>query len=251
MHMERAVVTFKTRSAKKPTPSKRTVVGLEGVVRIIRDAAFAKRFEQACDAHSQVPAKHSGRLTWIQRQLETKFKEKVSVETVRKWFAGEAKPRPEKMEKLAQLLEVDMVWLSLGVDDGLQPRERRARNAMADGAVNVVAGLIQMDGGYPAFPEPTDKKAVEKHVDLHSIIKGAKYDFHVSVGETNGKKVRFVVPSLLDNVIVLGIVKTGFAFEILELTGEIIGQGDRRGGSIEIVVDQDKLPKIADFRSRL
>lgn len=236
----------KTKRKKSADVSEQT-----GVPRIIRDPAFAKRFEQACDSHTLVPAKHSGRLTWIQRQLASRFKEDVSVETVRKWFAGEAKPRPDKMGKLAQLLEVDVAWLSLGIDPDMQPRERRMRNAMVDGAVNLVAGLIQMDGGFPAFPEESDKLATKNHVDLHAIIKGAKYDFHVSLGEPEGRKVRFVVPTNTDSVIVLGVVKQGFSIEILEITSDMISEGERHGGSIELMVDATKASKIESFKARL
>jgi hypothetical protein len=44
----------------------------------------------------------------------------------------------------------------MGIDPEFQPHERKLRNAMADGAVNLVAGFIQMDGAYPAFPEESD-----------------------------------------------------------------------------------------------
>jgi hypothetical protein len=83
------------------------------------------------------------------------------------------------------------------------------------------------------------------------LTKGAKYDFHVSVGEPEGRKVRFVVPTTLDNVIVLGIVKHGFSIEILELTADMIAEGDRRGGSIELMVDEAKATKVESFKARL
>lgn len=236
----------------KPTSKAPRIVESDHPLRIIRDPEFAKRFDQACDGYPMVPPKHSGRLTWIQRELVSRFNEKVSVETVRKWFTGEAKPRPEKLAMLAQMLQVDVAWLSLGVDPDLQPRERRARNAMADGAVNLVAGLIQMDGGYPAFPEETGKSAQRNHVDLHAIIKGAKYDFHVSLGATEGKRIRFVVPVSCADVVVLGVIKNGFAIEIVELTPEMIEAGERRGGSVEVFVERDaKLKRIETFQVRL
>lgn len=97
--------------------------------RVIRDPEFARRLNSSCDASGMCPPLHKGRLTWVQAELKSRFKEDVSVETVRKWFAGEAKPRPDKVAMLAELLQVDMSWLSLGVDKGLAPREMKARGA--------------------------------------------------------------------------------------------------------------------------
>jgi len=247
-------VATKARPAKvAQRPTRKPAVAEVTPPRVIRDPEFAKRLSQACDGYTHVPPLHSGRLTWVQRELLSRFKEDVSVETVRKWFAGEAKPRPDKLAKLAQLLEVDVAWLSLGINPDLEPRERKARNAMADGAVNLVAGLIQMDGGYPAFPEEGDKAAQKNHVDLHAIIRGAKYDIHVSLGELDGRNIRFVVPTTYESVLVLGVVKRGFKIEIFEITPEVIAaSGERRGGSIEVILDEveARLRKIESFKSR-
>lgn len=38
----------------------------------------------------------------------------VSAETVRKWFAGEAKPKGDRVRHLASILEVDWIWLEMG-----------------------------------------------------------------------------------------------------------------------------------------
>lgn len=215
--------------------------------KIIRDPEFAKRLTQACDALSLIPPKHSGRQSWIQREM-TKAGEEISSETVRKWFQGEAKPRPDKVAKLAQILQVDVSWLSLGVNAAVEPRQRTVRNAMADGAVNVVAGLIQMDGGHPAFPE-----AGETPVDLHAIIKGAKYDLHVSLGVADGKSARFPVPQRYSEVVVLGLLRRGLSLDIVEITAEMIEAGRRVSGGIEVTVPLADVErhKIEGFTNRL
>jgi hypothetical protein len=218
--------------------------------KLIRDAEFAKRFASACDKYSRVPPKHSGRLVRVKNELATRFNENVSMESVRKWFAGETKPRPDKMAKLANLLEVDVAWLSLGIDHALQPRELKARNAMADGAVNVVAGLIRMDGGHPAFPS-SDASDVAANVDLHAIIRGAKYDFHVSLGQAEGDQLRFTVPTNYQNMVVLGMIQRGFNLDIFEIPSEQIATGEHHGGSIDLVLSADKLNRIHDFKNRI
>lgn len=220
--------------------------------KLIRDPAFARRFEQAADLHPHCPAKHHGRLGWVAEEM-TKRGHSVSNETVRKWFEGEAKPRPDKGEILAEIMQVDTAWLQMGIDASATPRERKVRNAMASGVVNLVAGMIQMDGGHPAFPEETDTRAQREHVDIYAIIRGANYALHITLGETEGRKARFVVPTGLgENVIVIGVIRDGLTFDLFEVTPEIIGaHGDRKGGSIEVTVDGSKLRKINGFTARL
>lgn len=101
------------------SPAKAAARSNDAPERIIRDPEFARRLDSACDASGLCPPLHKGRLTWVQHELKRHFKEEVSVETVRKWFAGEAKPRQDKVAKLAKLLQVDVSWLSLGVEDGI------------------------------------------------------------------------------------------------------------------------------------
>lgn len=218
--------------------------------RVIRDAEFARRLEMACNGVSGCPPMHKGRLTWLQQRLAIGFNMTVSVETVRKWVAGEAKPRQEKTAALAEILQVDVAWLHIGVDQHVPPRERRVRNAAVDGVVNVVAGLIQMDGGSPAFPQPGDMAAERNHVDIHAIIRGAKYDFHIVLADA---QQRFHVPTDHGNVIVLAVVRNdGMKLQIYELASDVIDRvGVRHGGSIEVGIPLRELRLIERFTDRL
>lgn len=224
-------------------------------LRLVRDPAFAKRLEEACDKNPNIPPLHSGRLVWVREELKRKFDVSVSLETVRKWFWGEVTPRPDKSAMLASILEVDQAWLQIGIVADLAPRERRARNAMADGVVNVIAGLIQMDGAHPAFPDPDDARATRDNVDLYAIIKGANYAIHVSMGAIEGDGLRFPVPAKYENVVVLGVVREGFCVDVFELTSEVIETlGNRRGGSIELSLSAEQvreLHRIESFAQRL
>jgi hypothetical protein len=38
----------------------------------------------------------------------------VTVESIRKWLAGETRPREDKAEKLGKVLDIDPVWLRIG-----------------------------------------------------------------------------------------------------------------------------------------
>lgn len=212
--------------------------------RVARDNPFAKRLDTACDANAHCPAMHHGRLTWIQRELQSRYDVSVSVETVRKWCAGESQPRPDKTAMLAEILQVDVAWLQLGIDPDIPVRERKVRNAVADGAVNLIAGLIRMDGGQPAFPNDGGT------VDLHAIIQGAKYDFHIATADATGK---FHIPVDHDKAIVLGIERgDGFRVAIYELTTGIIDTyGKWNGGSIEVEVPREMLRRIESFGDRI
>jgi hypothetical protein len=65
--------------------------------RLIRDKAFSNRLNSACDSNSHVPAYNYGRPSWIREHMASDMGVEVSTETVRKWFAGESRPRPDKM----------------------------------------------------------------------------------------------------------------------------------------------------------
>lgn len=201
--------------------------------RVIRDAEFAKRLRQSINEHPHAPDSH-GQQVWLKRELEAKG-HKMTKEAVRKWFAGEAKPRPKVVKSKAALLNVDLAWLSLGVAPDLAPKERRLRDATADGAVNLVAGLIQMSGGHPAFPE--DDKAP---ADLFAIIKGAQYAFKVLLAIEEGEgMLKFKTPTQSEGLTLLGVVKTGpLSYDLLLLDPEMI---ERHGNVYGPITEVDML----------
>lgn len=188
----------------------------------------------------------------------------VSSETISKWFTGVARPRPEKMSALARVLDVDEAWLTLGVSARPGAARQHARDALADGVVNVLAGFIQMAGGHPAFPkggEPVEPSCAQ--VDLYAIIKGAHYAFHVLLGQdAGGQSWRFSVGHGHENCIVLGVIqREPLVCDFIELKGELIERhGLRRKGAVEIVVERqgdtyhsagEAWPRINDFAHRL
>lgn len=235
-----------------PTPTVVLHTRPAKIERVIRDPAFAARLESACDSHSECPPLHQGRQTWVRDQLKMRFDTTASSEAVRRWFWGEVKPRPDKIAMLAEILLVDVVWLQLGIDQGLSPRDRKARNALADGVVNVVAGFIQMDGGHPAFPAEGDVHAEKDNVDIHAIIRGGNYALHIALGTEAGEGLLiFPVPAKHNKVIVLGVIRAGLAIEIFEIPPDLIADhGIRRGASIEVTVNRAELRRIESFSQR-
>lgn len=204
---------------------------------IIRDKAFAKRLEIACEGNPHCPTdQYRGKQKWVYDNLLEQFAIKVSPEAVRRWFSGEMRPRPKTIAALARLLEVDLGWLTLGTAPDMAPKERKARNAVADGSVNLVAGLIQMHGGHVAFPE--DSKA---GVDIFAIISGKQYEIQVKLARDLGDDMlRFMVGLDATDRIVIGVIPSeeGFGVRLLRITSEIIDSNPPRGDFREILIER-------------
>jgi len=201
------------------------------------DSSFVGRLKTACDGHPDVPAYGLGRQTWVKEKMQ------VSHEAVRKWFTG-GRPRPAKMSELARLLGVDEAWLSLGVTPGMAPKERKARNAQAQGVVNVFMGLLQLGGGHCAFPAEDDP--ARGYVSLYAIRGGTQTSYHVTLGQPlEGGGVRFIVPSEYEKCVVVGAVPaTRGAVSFLRLSAELVDQhGVRKGGYVVVDVQPDDAHK--------
>ena len=220
---------------------------------------FAERMAMAADNSTAVPPPNYGRQTWIAEQFRSRHGRKIAVESVRKWFAGETKPRAEAMRILAELMAVDEAWLSLGTSSAVSSKEQRLRNATADGAVNLVAGMIHMAGSTPAFPDPDDRKASDAKVDLYAIIKGGQYSLHVTVGIGDAGDWTVAVPVGALGCLVVAVLPYGeFRYHVLELDGESLEElGKRKSGAIEVEIDDDlktgehQWRRIRSFSERL
>lgn len=106
--------------------------------------------------------------------------------------------------------------------------------------MNIVAGLIEMDGGHAAFGDG-------KGVDLHAIIRGAKYDFTVVVYDEGFYRV----PVKRDTTVVLGLKKDGFTLTVVEIPDEAIERGNNRGGMVEVKGSARGLRRVETFAQRL
>lgn len=226
--------------------------------RIIRDKGFARRLEQACENHPQCPTdEYRGKKKWLYDRLSEEFGINVSPEAVRKWFTGETRPRPKAMNAVARLLEVDEAWLSLGTVKNETTREKKARNALASGAVNLVAGLIQMNGGHIAFPEGADTG-----VDIFAIIGGKQHAIQVKALFEAGPDMFDGTASLAGQYDTLVMVVQDEDEPLrprllVASKGDVEQAGDLRGDFYEFAVERrgpnfllgkDQLPEVKDFR---
>jgi len=202
---------------------------------VVRDKAFAKRLEIACEGNPHCPTDlYRGKQKWVYDGLESEFGVKVSSEAVRKWFSGESRPRPKVMSYLARLLEVDEGWLSLGITPDLTPVEKKKRSALADGAVNLFAGMIQMGGGHIAFPD-------DDSAHIYAIIAGKQISIDVALPFALGRdQFRLTISDRLDKKMVVAVFEEeSFGYQVIALTpDQIRDAGEHRGDYYEVIVEQ-------------
>lgn len=229
----RQVVQFGDRAGKKGYPD------------------FAERLNNAAEMNPNIPPIRKGRLVFIQEQLRKKG-HNVTIESIRKWFSGENMVAPNRATDLAEIMRVDDSWLMFGAGENERPQQKRARNALADGGVNLVAALCQLDGATVAFPEEDDRFAISQHIDLHAIIRGASYAIHVVAAEERDGGRFFSVPLNLRNTVPIGIERIGdFQFNVYEITNEAIEYGAAgRTGKIEVGIGDNGVRRITSFKDR-
>lgn len=217
--------------------------------------SFSHRLRQICDSSAIVPEYGHGRQVFFANRL------KVTQEAVRKWFTGEATPRPEKMRQLAMLLEVDEAWLALGIEPELSRREKRAYQGRTEGAIYMLFGMFAMAGGNCAFPTPTDPRA--GYVDFYVILHGAQLSIHVAVARSLSDGVyEIIAPNEYKDVRCLGVIPLGgLRTHVIDLPTKLIDEhkqrkaGDyrlmlnRRGA--EYLTGRDAWPKAADLHDLL
>lgn len=206
-------------------------------IKVIRDPRFAKRLADSVENHPIAPSGH-GRQKWVREEFQKRYNVKLSPEAVRRWFAGEVRPRPATMQKLAMLLDVDEAWLSLGITPDEAPVDRRKRNARADGAVNYVAGLIQLGGGHIAFP---DESKDEAQPDLFAIIHGRQYRIEVKQAHPQDGRFTLRLPAMVDDLTLIVVVETKspMEFDLIRVPTEVMAaHGTHKGGFIELEVEQ-------------
>lgn len=199
----------------------------------IREPEFAKRLTEISDRHSRIPALNKGRLTYISREFMVRGGIKLPLETVRKWYAGEAKPRSKNMQMLTEIVDSNVVYLSLGLDPGLDSKTRQFVRRQATGAVNILAGYVQIAGGNAIYPDDKDPRA--GYIDLTIIHDNQQRAVHVALGTLDGDSVAFSIPREYQQVTLIGAVPAGdFNIDFVELPTRILdGLITPAGGGFE------------------
>jgi hypothetical protein len=228
-----------------------------------KDTGFSKRLMDACIRSPHVPTGEDGNSrpgtkVWIRDQLKFRFGRDVTKVAIGRWFQGTATPRPEILKELAELLQVDEGWLAVGSTPlANTPQEKRKIAISEDGAVNYVAGAIQLSGGSVEFPKTNDPG-----VDMYAIINNSRYVIQVkrAIPDEGGIAKIALSPEYQDKIVIaLFDSKTPFSYYLVRIpSGVIKADGQLRGDYIELsiqanlhnetyTVNRQRLPHIVSI----
>lgn len=195
--------------------------------------AFVVRLKEACDGSRLVPPPHKGRQQYLSQQLG------IAPEAVSKWFKGVSMPRPDKMERLAELLQVEQTWLAFGVSPEMDRTERKAHAREVDGAVYYVMGLTMLGGGYCGIPGDRDPRRA--YVDFYATIRGSVFAVHVCLGrEVSRDRYELTVPVEYEDVNCVAVIeKSPGKYDQIKMPIELIeAHKTKKSGGWTIVIDR-------------
>ena len=134
----------------------------------VREPEFGKRVNQAADLTEDIPSLYYGRLTEVQKRLKEHGVD-VTLESVRRWFYGESRPRHKAAMALAKVLNADPIWLMMGITPELNSQDRDRRARAVEGAAAMVLGIFELNGLPIFFPDAKDDAGGS--IDFSMVIK--------------------------------------------------------------------------------
>jgi len=161
------------------------------------DHEFSRRMKIALEANPGIPEKNRGMFSWVRNELREKHGIEVTLETVRKWYAGTIRPRAKKLEALAEILRADTAWLAHGSTIMQDTLDTARHRASSHGAINVVAGFLQIEGASIAFPEDENEAQRNHFFVIHQGRHSAAF---VSHGQKKAAAYRFEFPNIAEKV---------------------------------------------------
>jgi len=174
---------------------------------------FKDRLQESCNACIDIPDYGHGRQVYISKALH------ISQEGVRKWFAGDCKPRTGAMKKLAELLKVDYAWLSLG-SSLLETEKFRAVAKQQDAGVYALTSYLLMAGYTVAFTEdPQDSS------DITAFANGKLVKLAAKTAASTAGKVVIKTTKPQAGVLTVGCIfksspeESAIAYDFIDLTG--------------------------------
>ena len=170
---------------------------------------FATRLARACSSVTGIPPKGEGRNAHIAREMN------VSHESVRRWLAGESKPRPSSMAALAKLLGVTVAFLDLGLDDSqLQAGSEKAQ--IKDIGVFVLAHFLISNDFHVSFT-PKDTTAL----DITGMRDGVVKYFRAFTFVDDNSSIDYSPPATSDIIHIACVIRTddtGMHAEFIDLS---------------------------------
>jgi len=177
---------------------------------------FNDRLTKSCDASADIPDYGHGRQVYIAKALS------ISQEGVRKWFAGESKPRTAAMKKLATLLNVDYAWLSLG-SSLLKTEKFRAVARQQDAGVYALTSFLISNGYTVAFTEDEQDGS-----DITAFINGKLVKYLAKTAALNDK-IEIANTVIKNGITPVGCIsksksnESAIAFDFLDLSEMVKG----------------------------
>lgn len=207
--------------------------------------AFAERLNIACDDHPSVPTLRNGRQTWLRDRLEDRGVE-VRLQSVHRWFNGIARPYHKNMLVIAEILRVDVGWLSTGSREAEAPQIHRKLAIADNGALSLLTGLLQSKGFTVAFPEDDDMVAQVDAVHVFAIIRGRKHTFHgVRCSDMGDGELQLRIPAdPVGRTTLVGVfVDEDLRCEAFVINGEWVKKSfSRSQGHYIVNFNKDELP---------
>ncbi|WP_157928955.1 helix-turn-helix domain-containing protein [Pararhizobium haloflavum] len=210
---------------------------------------FASRVNHACDNNPKIPDGW-GRQAYVQAQFE-KAGIPLSRQSVNRWFQGYSVPRLKKLNFLAKVLDVDEGWLVFGAMPEGEHHRKTRHPIDISGAIQLVTGLLTMDGAICAFAEPND----EAGLHFRTVYKGRHFRCHCVAADTTDEGYRVVVSPNYANLTTFIVVRyEGWDFRIFKIVpGVIKSTGEHRGGFVTldftiskeaVIVGGEEFPRI-------
>jgi transcriptional regulator with XRE-family HTH domain len=196
-----------------------------------RADTFSNRLKKICDETPDIPDYGHGRQAYIADKLS------VTQEAVRKWFSGDSLPRPEKMKKLAKILDVDEAYLALGQVQEQTPHQRRMTTRRTNAATHFVYGLLSLSGAHCAFASENDPR--RDRVDLYTIVDGEQAAIHVCFAAHINDHFEVSAPFEYQDIhCIVVIAEADMHVRLVDLPSAVIDQYRQRkrtGNVIEVV----------------
>jgi len=211
---------------------------------------FKDRLRQACADNADIPLFNKGQQTFIAQNVG------VSQEAVRKWFNGESKPKAAAAKKLAKLIKVNYLWLTMGSSFGELESEKKAAHRQ-DAAVYGFMAFLLLNGYSAAFDNE------DGEVDIISIHGGHQTKFCVSLGRPTDKALNSTFKEVISNFPASAYQKVVYisAFEnrdsslsmdFLEIKTDVLKEfGSQHGNRIILKITNPSAGKFLAGKTRL
>lgn len=194
------------------------------------DKAFARRLEEACNLNPHVPDPNFGRLRFFQEEFQ-KRGVTISAQAIDKWFKGYSRPNFRRMTILANILNVDEPWLSLGYTQNTS--NVKAREPVGEGAIHLVIGVLSLSGG--AF-RWADSDEAGSAIHFFATLDGKQLSFHVGgiVSDQGTVQITIAADTKADRVI--GVLpRSPVDFHLYELKASgAMKRGRRRSDVVRL-----------------